>query len=346
MALVMFGTAVIGTSARADDCGDGDGAGGSYACGHLAETHGDYTNSAFGNFSAISGGAGNTAIGTSASAGAFDDNGNTAVGYASDAKKSSTALGRGANAYFANSMALGRDVATSADNQVAIGSATNTYTLAGLDSAASRTAQVGPIHLVTTDANGNVATSTFDVATLEDISTTVEQNSTDISNLQTTVAGHTTELATHTTELATHTTELADHETRITNNALQIVNLDTRVTTNTSNIAINTNNIAILDNRVDMLEANFQDLGNEISETRSEARSGTALALATAGLRYDDRPEKLSLAGGYGYFKGENGFALGLGYNPDVDVRLNAAFSAAPGQGNVGVSVGASWTLN
>ncbi|MER8583391.1 YadA-like family protein [Mesorhizobium sp. M0895] len=94
------------------------------------------------------------------------------------------------------------------------------------------------------------------------------------------------------------------------------------------------------------LESGFQDLGEQVSENRSEARAGTALALATAGLRYDDRPGKLSMAGGFGHFKGQSGLALGFGYSTSQDFRLNAAVSASTNRGDVGVSVGASWTLN
>ncbi|RUX44366.1 hypothetical protein EOA22_35720, partial [Mesorhizobium sp. M7A.F.Ca.US.014.04.1.1] len=119
----------------------------------------------------------------------------------------------------------------------------------------------------------------------------------------------------------------------------QIADLDTRVTTNATNIAA-------LDGRVGALESGFQDIGKQIGESRTEARGGTALALATAGLRYDDRPEKLSIAGGFGHFKGQSGLALGLCYNTSEDFRLNAAVSATTSRGDVGVSVGASWTLN
>jgi autotransporter adhesin len=42
-------------------------------------------------------------------------------------------------------------------NQVAIGSATNTYTLAGVTSAASTAAQIGATQFVTTDSHGNLA---------------------------------------------------------------------------------------------------------------------------------------------------------------------------------------------
>ena len=55
-------------------------------------------------------------------------------------------------------MALGSGAQTTAANQVVIGGATNTYTTPGIASAASRAAQVGPVEIVTSDANGNLAT--------------------------------------------------------------------------------------------------------------------------------------------------------------------------------------------
>lgn len=63
-------------------------------------------------------------------------------------------------------------------------------------------------------------------------------------------------------------------------------------------------------------------------------------------MRYDDRPGKLSLAGGFGHFKGQSELALGLDYNTSEESRMNAAVSATTGRGDVGVSVEASWTLN
>jgi hypothetical protein len=57
-------------------------------------------------------------------------------------------------------------VSTTRANQVSIGTATNTYTLSGIASAASLSAQTGPVSFVTTDANGNLATSTFNPASL------------------------------------------------------------------------------------------------------------------------------------------------------------------------------------
>ena len=68
-----------------------------------------------------------------------------------------SALGNQASAGFANSVAIGNGATTSRANQVALGTADNTYTLAGVNSAASTAAQSGPVGLVTTDQNGNIA---------------------------------------------------------------------------------------------------------------------------------------------------------------------------------------------
>lgn len=54
-------------------------------------------------------------------------------------------------------MALGRGVFTSRAGQVAVGNSNNSYTFAGITSSASLAAQSGPLQVVTTDANGNLA---------------------------------------------------------------------------------------------------------------------------------------------------------------------------------------------
>ncbi len=68
-------------------------------------------------------------------------------------------------------------------NQVALGTTTNTYTLAGITSAASLAAQTGPVSFVTSDAGGNLATlssasiaSVASVAALDGRVTNLETN--------------------------------------------------------------------------------------------------------------------------------------------------------------------------
>jgi hypothetical protein len=66
--------------------------------------------------------------------------------------------------------------ARTASAQAALGTASNTYTMTGIGTAASRAAQVGPVKLVTAEANGNLATTDFDITGLNS----------DISRLKTT----------------------------------------------------------------------------------------------------------------------------------------------------------------
>ena len=113
------------------------------ATGVSAIANGD-TASAFGQGS-VANGSNTTAIGQASSAGATG----------------ATAVGQGATANFTNSTAIGVGATTTAVNQVSIGTASNTYRMAGITSAASLAAQVGPTQLVTTDAAGHLAAASF-----------------------------------------------------------------------------------------------------------------------------------------------------------------------------------------
>ena len=83
---------------------------------------------------------------------------------------------------------------------------------------------------------------------------------------------------------------------------------------------------------------------------QKQAYAGTAVGLAAAGLRYDDRPGKVSTAAAFGYYHGQTGFAGGVGAtSTDGRWRLNAAVSLTPGNGiqpDVGVTGGVSFTWN
>jgi autotransporter adhesin len=83
--------------------------------------------------------------------------GNTVTVAGADA----VAIGTGTSAGFAGSVAIGQGAATTRANQQAFGTTASTYTMAGVTSAASRTAQTGPVQVVTSDAGGNLATETL-----------------------------------------------------------------------------------------------------------------------------------------------------------------------------------------
>ena len=96
-----------------------------------------------------------TALGNRATAAGINS---TALGNRATALGvNSTALGN-ASAAGNNSTAIGNGAVATRDNQVTVGTATNTYTTPGITSAASLAAQSGPLDVVTSDANGNLAT--------------------------------------------------------------------------------------------------------------------------------------------------------------------------------------------
>ncbi len=97
---------------------------------------------------------GSLAIGANANAGT----GGTALGDDTKATgMNSAALGTGAEATQANATAIGTGTKTTRANQISVGTASNQYTFAGITSGASKAFQTGPLEVVTTDANGNLA---------------------------------------------------------------------------------------------------------------------------------------------------------------------------------------------
>src|SRR5262245_30530964 len=104
---------------------------------------------------AMANGTSSVAVGTNAAAGTNS----VALGQNAQALGvGSTAIGEGASTgRFNNAAAIGNGAVATRDNQMVFGTATNTYTAPGITSAASRAAQSGPLQVVTTDVNGNLA---------------------------------------------------------------------------------------------------------------------------------------------------------------------------------------------
>jgi autotransporter adhesin len=85
-----------------------------------------------------------------------------AIGNTSQATGSNAvAIGASANAGHENSAAFGNGATTMRANQQVFGTASNTYTLSGVASSASRAAQSGPVQVVTSDSGGNLATASL-----------------------------------------------------------------------------------------------------------------------------------------------------------------------------------------
>ncbi|WP_160618010.1 hypothetical protein [Pseudoblastomonas halimionae] len=87
------------------------------------------------------------------------------MGYRAFARgNNATAIGTDARADFAGSTAVGRGTVTTAANQVAIGTASDTVQVAGLGTANDE--QSGTIYLVTADEDGTLGRTAFDTGTL------------------------------------------------------------------------------------------------------------------------------------------------------------------------------------
>ena len=140
---------------------------GANAIGLRADASGNFSNALGRNANAS--GAGATAIGLDSTA-----SGNYAQSFGRDASATAAnaialgtntqanavnavAIGNDASSNFANSIAIGNDAAATRTNQIALGAATSTYTLAGITSSASLGQQGAVTGILTTDANGNLA---------------------------------------------------------------------------------------------------------------------------------------------------------------------------------------------
>lgn len=115
----------------------------------------------FGGLQAFTGDVSAVAIGNGARATAVNS---LALGRGAIATdNSATAIGNDARATLANSAAFGNGARVTRTNQQVFGTATNTYTMPGITSEASRNAQAGLLEVTTTDAAGNLATDGGDI---------------------------------------------------------------------------------------------------------------------------------------------------------------------------------------
>lgn len=136
-----------------------------------------FSNSAFGTGAGSSvHGSFNTAIGMNSGNNVGDiysdveAHRNVAIGYEAGRNinaSDTVAIGTGANASADGAAAFGAGAVATRVGQQAFGTASNTYTFAGIASQASRDAQMGPTYFVTSDGNGNLATTGFDIGGIQ-----------------------------------------------------------------------------------------------------------------------------------------------------------------------------------
>jgi len=290
-----------------------------------------------------------TALGSFAEAGARGDGQTnaTAVGFSARANASAgTALGANTNASGANSTALGQGAQATFAGATALG--------AGARAVADPTTAVG-FNALASGANATAVGATA-VASGADSTAVGESaqagfdNSTAIGRGVATTRTNQVALGT-----ASNTYTLAGLPSAASiaaqSGPTRFVTTDLNGNLAASNFG--PDSISALSGRLDVLGARVDQLSNRVDalsryavETRREARGGTAMSIASAQIRYDDRPGKISLGTGLGTFKGETGIAAGIGFtSPDQNWRANISASSSF-RGDLGVGAGVTFTLN
>ncbi len=247
---------------------------------------------------------------------------------ASAAGSNAVAIGSGSNASAANAVAMGTNAQATQAGAVAIGfnsASTGTNAIA-IGTGATATGSV---------AVGAGASASNGGAAYGDGASATATNSTAIGPNSSATAANSVAVGSGSTNTVANTVSFGSGgaERRLTNVAAGISQTD----------AVN---VGQLQSVAAGMQSQLGGLQNQINDNRWEARGGVALALAASGLRYDDRPGKLSVAGSFGNFKGESGLAFGVGYAATNRLRFNASVSGVPSQGSVGGVVGGSITLN
>ncbi len=120
-----------------------------------------------------------------------------------------TALGPGAQATFANSTALGAGAVATRANQMMLGTTTATYTMPGITSAASLSAQSGPVKFVTSDAAGNLAVSDISASNITNITNNITNLQANVANITNNITNLQANVATLQANVATLQTNVA-----------------------------------------------------------------------------------------------------------------------------------------
>jgi autotransporter adhesin len=88
---------------------------------------------------------------------------------------------------------------------------------------------------------------------------------------------------------------------------------------------------------LDTNSTNITELQNTVATNQLAANAGIAAAMSATGLRYDERPGRLTTAAAVSYYEGQTGFAAGIGgTSNDGHWRINAAGTFSPSNTSVG----------
>lgn len=125
---------------------------------------------------------------------------------------------------------------------------------------------------------------------------------------------------------------ISENRQVINNNTTAIGQNSGRINANAAGVASNRAAIRQNSAAISALGQRVDRLQGQINSARKEARAGAANAAALSGLRYDNRPGKVSIATGVGGFKGSTALAAGIGYtskNENARYNVSVAYNEA-----------------
>ena len=290
------------------------------AIGQNSEADGDY-NTAIGQF-ARARGVFSTALGQAALA---EGEGASAIGQNSQAVGNrATALGEDAWALFENSAAIGARAQTQFANQFMFGTASNTYTMPGLTSQASRDAQSGPLSLVLSDASGNLAIDGSNV--LNGILADIDANTGLLDDLNQAITdGNPSDVV----AIAAVNAKANDNQERVT-----------RVE---ASVSSNTTQISLMNTQFETLGLQIDALGQQVSyntEQIQENTAGIAIANAMAGTSWLQANETHALTANWGYYNNSNALAISAAQRLNKNWSANAGVGVSTDEGKIGARAG------
>ena len=246
-----------------------------------------------------------------------------AIGDSSNAANTySIAIGQGAQSWGSQSAAIGSGATSNGLNSVSLGANSN-------DNFRNNTVSIGTVGAERTISNVAAGTANTDAATYGQLVSTGTA-----ANAYSDVVGATAHAYTDTIGASTL------YSANTYTNAMGAATLAS---------ANSYTNGQISTLRAQMFNG-FYSLQSQLDRNAKIGYAGASLALATAGIRFDPTPGKLSIGVGFGGYAGQAGLAAGIGYNSkDGKMRFNTALSASPTSprgSEFGISAGASMTLN
>jgi hypothetical protein len=303
---------------------------------------------------------------------AGDANYGTALGYNAEVDADdATALGANTLASYENSTAIGYGAETLFANQFMFGTASNTYTMPGIVSDASRAAQTGDLEFVMTDAYGNLASDgglfRESLAQLEDLrarladaenvlSTPVTLDPIKLteppeSNGLSTVKGDTADgtspisaaVSTDPNVVESLAGGINANVAAINSNATAISTVSATASRNQERIANNSSAIATLNTGFETLGLQVDELAYMVSDNTEQIAANTAgiaIANAMAGTSWLQANETHAFTANWGHYDNTNAFALSATQRLNEKWSANMAIGVSPDEGKVGARAG------